>query len=141
MGPSWADPTEDFLELRDRLYRLLDESFVAGAATSAPSFSPAVDILATDDRVVILVEAPGMSREDVEVHVNDTVVTIRGARGGDPTDGQFLMRERPVGRFSRSFALAWPLDPETVEAKLQDGLLAVSVRRSGGQQNIPVREE
>lgn len=141
MCPSWADPTSDFLELRDRLYRLLDESFAPAAAERAPDFSPPVDILATDDRVVILVEAPGMSREQIQVQVEDTVVTIRGERRVREDDGQFLMRERPAGAFSRSFALAWPLDPETVEAKLEDGLLEVSVRRRGGRQSIAVREE
>ncbi|MGD9496580.1 MAG: Hsp20/alpha crystallin family protein [Armatimonadota bacterium] len=141
MRPTWADPTQNLLELRDRLYRLLDESFVPGRAARAPDFSPPVDILATDDRVVILVEAPGMSRDQIQVQVDDTVVTIRGERRVSEEDGRLLVRERPAGSFSRSFALAWSLDPETVEARLQDGLLEVSVRRRGGRQSIAVREE
>ncbi len=141
MRPSWADPTGDFLELRDRLYRLLDESFLPGGAERAPDFSPPVDILATDDRVVILAEVPGMSREQIQVQVEDTIVTIRGERRVNGAEGQFILRERPEGSFSRSFSLAWTLDPETVEAKLEDGLLAVSIRRRDDKQNTAVREE
>jgi HSP20 family protein len=141
MRPSWADPTGDFLELRDRLYRLLDESFLPGAADRAPDFSPPVDILATDDRVIILAEVPGMSREQIQVQVEDTIVTIRGERRVNGAEGQFVLRERPEGSFSRSFSLAWTLDPETVEAKLEDGLLAVSIRRRDNKQNTAVREE
>jgi len=140
MRPTWADPTQQFLELRDRLYRLLDESFVPEQAERAPNFSPPVDILATDDRVVILVEAPGMSREQIEVGVDDNVVTIRGERA-DEDGGQYYLRERPVGSFSHSFSLAYHLDPDTVDARLEDGLLEVSVQRRDGRQTIAVREE
>ncbi len=137
MRPTWADPTQQFLELRDRLYRLLDESFVPEQAERAPDFSPPVDILATDDRVVILVEAPGMSREQIAVSVDDNVVTIRGERA-DEDGGQYYLRERPVGSFSRSFSLAWHLDPDTIDARLKDGLLEVSVRRRAGTREIEV---
>ncbi len=137
MRPTWADPTQQFLELRDRLYRLLDESFVPEQAERAPDFSPPVDILATDDRVVILVEAPGMSREQIAVSVDDNVVTIRGERA-DEDGGQYYLRERPVGSFSRSFSLAWHLDPDTIDARLEDGLLEVSVRRRAGTREIEV---
>ncbi len=138
MRPTWADPTQDLLELRDRLYRLLDRSFVAEHAEQAPPFSPPVDILATDDRVVILVEAPGMSRDDVEVAVADDVVTIRGERRADDEGGRYALRERPVGGFSRSFSLAYRLDPDSVAARLEDGLLEVTVRRRERTRDIEV---
>ncbi len=140
MRPTWVDPTQQFLELRDRLYRLLDESFVPERAERAPDFSPPVDILATDGRVVILVEAPGMSREQIEVSVDHNVVTIRGERA-DEDGGHYYLRERPVGGFRRSFSLAYHLDPDTVEAKLEDGLLEVSVRRRAGTREIEIGEE
>ncbi len=136
MRPSWADPTEEVFALRERLYRLLDASFVSEQALQPPSsFSPNVDILATDEQVIMLVEVPGMTRDDLSVQVEDGVVTIAGERNLPDTDGEFHRRERRAGRFSRSFALAYDLDPATVAAKLEDGLLRVSVqRRSAGTQ-------
>jgi len=129
MRPSWADPTEDLFRLRERLYRLLDASFGSEQAGEPPgSFSPKVDILAADEQVVILVEVPGMSRDDLSVQVENSLVTISGERKPASAQGEFYRRERPTGSFSRSFSLAYDLDPDTVEAELEDGLLRVSVR-------------
>jgi len=135
-----TDPIEGFFELRDRLYRLLDESFTSEPADSVPSFSPPVDILAGDEEVVILVELPGMSRDDVSVEIENGTVTISGERRVDD-GGQFYLRERPGGPFSRSFSLAWELDPDSVSAKLESGVLRVTVRRRERERSIEVREE
>ncbi|MFP4250900.1 MAG: Hsp20/alpha crystallin family protein [Armatimonadota bacterium] len=139
MRKALTDPIEDFFELRDRLYRLLDESYTSEQPESAPSFSPPVDILAGDEEVVILVELPGMSRDDVSVEVQDGTVTISGTRGGNG-DGQYYLRERPTGEFSRSFSLAWELDPDSVSAKLEDGVLRVTVARRERERAIAVSE-
>jgi len=137
MRRTLTDPIEDFFEMRDRLYRLLDESFAAAQPESAPSFSPPVDILAGDEEVVILVELPGMSREDVSVEVRNGTVTISGERPDDG-EGQFYLRERPSGAFNRSFSLAWELDPESVSAQLEDGVLRVRVARGERERTIAV---
>jgi len=137
MRRTLTDPLEDFFEMRDRLYRLLDESFSVESAETPPSFSPPVDILAGDGEVVILVELPGMSREDVSVEVRNGTVSIRGERLAEG-DGKFYLRERPSGAFSRSFSLAWELDPESVSAKLVDGVLRVSVARRERERKIAV---
>ena len=137
MQRSLTHPFEDFFELRDRLYRLLDESFTPAEAESAPSFSPPVDILAGDEEVVILVELPGMSRDDVSVEVQNGTVKIRGERPAD-ADGRYYLRERPSGAFSRSFSLAWELDPDSVSAKLDNGVLRVSIARRERERKIEV---
>jgi HSP20 family protein len=139
MRRTLTDPIEDFFELRDRLYRLLDESFESEQADSAPSFSPPVDILAGDEQVVILVELPGMSRDDVSVEVENGTVTISGARAGNG-EGRYFVRERPSGEFSRSFSLAWELDPDSVSAKLEDGVLRVTVARRERERTIAVTD-
>ena len=139
MRRTLTDPIEDFFELRDRLYRLLDESFTTEESETAPSFSPPVDILAGDEDVVILVELPGMSRNDVSVEIEDGTVTISGERKVD-AEGQYFVRERATGEFSRSFSLAWELDPDSVSAKLEHGVLRVSVGRRERERKIEVTE-
>jgi HSP20 family protein len=139
MRRALTDPIEDFFEMRDRLYRLLDDSFTAEQPESAPSFSPPVDILAGDEEVLILVELPGMNREDVSVEIEGGTVTISGNRGGNG-DGQYFLRERPSGRFNRSFSLVWELDPDSVSAKLEDGVLRVTVARRERERTIAVTE-
>ena len=140
MRRTLTDPIEDFFELRDRLYRLLDESFTGEQAESAPSFSPPVDIMAGDEQVVILVELPAMSRDEVSVEVENGTVTIRGERRPDG-EGEYFLRERPTGEFSRSFSLAWELDPDSVSAKLEEGVLRVTVARRERERTIRVSEE
>ncbi len=140
MRRTLTDPIEDFFELRDRLYRLLDESFTAEQPHSPPSFSPPVDILAGDEEVVILVELPGMSRDDVSVEIENGTVTISGERSNND-DGRYFVRERPAGTFSRSFSLAWELDADSVSAKLEDGVLRVTVARRERERKIEVSEE
>ena len=130
MRPAWADPSEDFIEMTERLYRLLDNSVRwQGEAAHAPSFSPAMDILDTGDEVVILAEVPGMSRDQINVQVDGAVVTISGDRTVDDTGGEVLVRERAAGNFNRSFSLAYELDPDRVSAKMENGLLRVSIPR------------
>ena len=134
------DPIEDFFEMRDRLYRLLDESFAPEQPESEPSFTPPVDILVDEERIVILVEVPGMSREDISVEVRDGVVTISGEREANGA-GQYFVRERPTGGFRRSFSLAYDLDPDAVSAKLEDGVLSVTVQRREKATEIAVDEQ
>lgn len=140
MRPSWADPTADLFRLREQLYRLLDDSFASQQGVEAPrSFSPNVDILTADDQVLILVGVPGMAREDLSVQVEASVVTISGERKPATLEGRLYRRERPAGAFSRSFSLGYDLDPDSVEAKLEDGLLRVSVQRKPSGGRIEVR--
>ncbi len=139
MRKALTDPIEDFFELRDRLYRLLDESFESEQPESAPSFSPPVDILAGDEEVVILVELPGMSRDDVSVEIENGTVTISGDRSNG-AEGEYFVRERPRGEFSRSFSLAWELDPDSVSAKLENGVLQVNVGRRERERTIAVTD-
>lgn len=131
------DPIEDFFQMRDRLYRLLDESFAVEQAARPPSFSPPVDIVAGEEHLLILVEVPGMTDDEVAVEVSDGVVTISGERTSDG-DGEFLARERPTGEFSRSFSLAYELDPESVSARLDSGVLEVKVLRRDQTTQIAV---
>ena len=139
MRSSLTDPVEDFFEMRERLYRLLDESFTAGPPESPPAFSPPVDILADDDNIVILIEVPGMSRDEVSVQVKDGIVTISGERLSD-ADGRYFVRERPIGDFRRSFSLAYELDPDSVSARLDEGVLQITVRRRESTRQIAVDE-
>ena len=134
MRPTWADPNEDFFQLTERLYRLLDDSLRwEQAPLPAGSFSPATDILATESEVVLLAEVPGMDRDQIAVQVDGHVVTISGERVAPEGEAEALVRERSSGTFSRSFSLAYDLDPESVAARLDDGLLRVTIARRKGK--------
>jgi HSP20 family protein len=127
-----TDNLDSILDLRRRLYRMLDGTAGAmnRAATTAP-FTPPLDVLRTPEGFSITVELPGLSREDIEVELQGNLLTISGERKADADAGQqWLRRERPSGRFSRSLALP-TRNHEELAATFKDGVLTVKVRGEG----------
>ena len=93
-----------------------------------------VDIRQNGEDLVVEAELPGLSREDVEITVEDNVLTIASERKGETEDQNegYHVRERWHGAFSRSFQLPTTADGEKVTAKLDNGVLTL---------RVPTREE
>ena len=117
--------------LRGQLRSLLDEAFPIPQTVTPPveAWVPAADILADGNRVVLSLEACGLSRDDLEVTLKGAVLTIRGRRERDPKEGaaeeQLLFVERSAGEFSRAFALSF--EPRSYDSVLKDGVLTVTL--------------
>jgi HSP20 family protein len=96
---------------------------------------PPVDIYQNGDREIVLkAELPDMTREDIDVTVENFVLTIKGEKklDADVRDEQYHHTERRYGTFSRSFSLPQTVDTSKVAAEYRNGVLAV---------RIPLREE
>ena len=93
---------------------------------------PPVDILERDGHFVIRAELPGMKREDMDVRIENGVLTLRGERKREVTDqeGQGFRTERVYGAFTRSFALPTTVDAANVTATYKDGILEVTVPKA-----------
>jgi HSP20 family protein len=105
-----------------------------GFAT-ANQWMPPVDIYQNGDREIVLkTELPDMTREDIDVTVENFVLTIKGEKkfDTDVKDEQYHHTERRYGTFSRSFSLPQTVDTSKVVAEYKNGVLAV---------RIPLREE
>ena len=105
-----------------------------GFAT-ASAWMPPVDIYQSGDHEVVLkAELPDMSREDVDVNIENFVLTIKGEKklASDVKDDQFHHVERRYGKFSRSFSLPQTVDSGKVVADFKNGVLTV---------RLPLREE
>ena len=122
---------DNFLDLRRRLYRMLDVS-MDESAPPGRSFTPPLDIAAAPDGLTITVELPGMAREDILVELQGNLLTIAGERrtGRGDRDQRFTRRERPCGRFRRALALPTS-DHEELSAALKDGVLTIKVQKPG----------
>jgi HSP20 family protein len=99
------------------------------------SWVPAVDIYETDNHdMVIKAELPDMTREDIEVTVENNTLTLRGERKlpGNVKEEQFRRVERHYGMFNRSFTLPTTVDASKVSAEYKHGVLTV---------RLPFREE
>lgn len=130
------DFMRELATMQERMNRVWGSTFERGSEdVTSRGWMPPVDIYENDAREIILkAELPGLRREDIELTVENTTLTIRGARRRDdsiPND-RYHRIERQYGPFSRSFTLPNTLDPSRVRADYRDGLLTVT---------LPLREE
>ena len=121
------DPFEDMRRLQDEMNRLFSSSFV-GRGRPAAGF-PLVNAYANEDGLALTAELPGVRAEDLDISVFRETLTIRGRRQGPEEAKSHHRRERLQGEFVRTINLPFQVDPERVEANMQDGLLRLSLHR------------
>ena len=103
--------------------------------TAPGTWMPPVDIFQTGDHELVLkVELPDMTREDIDINIENFVLTIKGEKkvSTDVKEEQYHHAERRYGTFSRSFSLPQTVDPSKVSAEYKNGVLTV---------RLPLREE
>lgn len=133
-------PSSDLSRAFDRLATLREEMEGLFEAPLSPFFrtsgsfstwSPAVDVYEDKDQFTVIAEVPGMKKEDVNITLQNGVLTVSGERKqeGKKAD-QGFRSERSVGRFQRSVTLPASVDPSRVKATYQDGLLKVVLAKS-----------
>lgn len=122
------DPFRDLVTLSDRLNRALSDS--VGPSTSAMSYgawSPPVDIFERPDGLVIRAEIPGVGKDDIDVRIENNVLTLHGERrredGFDEAAAHRL--ERIYGSFTRSFSLPATVAAGKISAAYKDGVLEI----------------
>ena len=100
--------------------------------TAPRSWAPAIDVVETDDAIVLKAELAGMKPEDISIEMQDNVLTVSGDRRFEEEvkDDRFYRIERRYGSFSRSLALPPTADESNVDAKYENGLLQVTVRKA-----------
>ncbi len=111
------------------LDRMLDDVMGSafGTATNPRSFNPTIDVRTSENEVVFHCDVPGVKQEDLEVTLEDKVLTIKGARRFDRKDNEQVVLGRTYGSFTHSFTLPDTLDEEHLEANLADGVLTVRI--------------
>lgn len=132
------DPFRDLAVLQDRMNRLFNES--AGGRNreddlmSRGTWTPAVDIFEQDGGLVLKAEVPDISREDIDVTVENNTLTLRGERklANEIKQESFHRIERAYGTFVRQFSLPPTVDSSKIAADYKDGVLTVK---------LPMREE
>jgi HSP20 family protein len=136
MAMTRFDPFREFSTLQDRMNRLFGDVYLRDEEVAQRgSWVPPVDIYETDlHDLVIKAELPDMTREDIEVTVENQTLTLRGTKKppADVKDDQFRRVERHYGPFTRSFTLPNTVDAGKVAAEYRNGVLTVK---------LPFREE
>ncbi len=126
-SPLFGFDRDPFAVLR-RLQEQGDRTFAT--QRNVASF-PAVNLWQGSDSAALTAELPGVDPADVDVSVKEDLVTISGERKPPATDDAAVWhrRERGYGRFSRVVQLPFRVDPDRVEARLQDGVLQMELHR------------
>jgi HSP20 family protein len=123
MSSHWGSAVE-----RDRHHDDVMRSTV-GTAVSPRAFAPSIDLRANDHEVVFVCDVPGVKQDDLEVVLENHVLTIRGVRRFEGNGDEQVMLGRAYGSFSRSFNLPDFLDEARVSADLANGILTVRVAK------------
>ncbi|HEX6566036.1 MAG TPA: Hsp20/alpha crystallin family protein [Chthoniobacterales bacterium] len=121
-----------FAALRGELDRLFDGPF--GPVFSAPSsfrrWAPALDVYQDKDQFTVVAELPGLKKEDIELSLQNGVLTISGERKQEKKNEEGYRNERFFGRFQRSVTLPSSVDSNKVKATYQDGILKVALPKA-----------
>ena len=131
------EPVRDLLTLSERMNRMFDPNFRGASEDDwalGGSWAPAVDIYEKDGNIVLKAELPGVDPKDVDVRVENNLLTLRGERKFDNEvkRDNYHRVERSYGSFSRSFTLPNVVDTANIKAEYRDGVLHMT---------LPKREE
>lgn len=122
-------PWHELESINRQLSRMLDES---PESEERGNWLPAVDIHETEDMFIVEAEVPGIEKKDIKVNVENGMLTISGERRYEKDvkeEGRHRI-ERSYGRFTRSFALPTHVDTSKVAAKVEDGMLKVTLPKT-----------
>jgi len=119
--------------MRNELSRFLDHPF--SGFTRQPEFFrdwvPALDVLEDHDNLIVRAELPGMRKEDIEISIQEGVLSITGERKEEKkASGEAYRAERFFGRFHRAVTLPKAVAVEKVKASYKDGVLAITLPKT-----------
>jgi HSP20 family protein len=124
------DPSQELETFQTDLNRVFDAFFGGRTANGATRrWIPAMDLVETDDHLVLKADLPGLDKDDVEIEVKDGVLSVSGERRTEHQDSSngYHRVERAYGRFSRSLSLPEGVDADQVQADFDKGVLEVRI--------------
>jgi HSP20 family protein len=131
------DPFRDLISIQDRMNRLFEQTLSRSRGEegiTAATWTPAVDIYETVDTIVMKAELPGLTREDIDIQIEDNTLILRGERrfAKDVQQENYLRIERAYGSFHRTFTLPATIQREEIRAVFRDGVLELILPKTEG---------
>jgi len=118
--------------LRDEMNRLFDFSFPSRDSGLFSGWSPALDVYDEKDSLLVKVELPGMKKEDIQINLQNGVLTVSGERKHEfeKKEGETFRSERYFGKFQRSVTLPTQVASDGIKASYKDGVLAIRLPKA-----------
>ena len=126
------DPFRDITSLRDEMNRLFTRTLGEGGSSAGAAWTPAVDIFDAADAIVLKAELPGLSPDDIDIEIDESVLTLKGERRFEETveEGRYYRVERAYGAFQRSVTLPQSVKADEITATFEHGVLTVRVPKA-----------
>ena len=125
---------DELSSARREVDRVFDRFFNPSTTQGLAIWAPAVDVRETNDELHVTAELPGLKPEDVNVTVENGVLTISGEKKQEvqegKEDGNYYLFERRYGRFERSFTLPRTVNADRVKARFENGILTVALPKA-----------
>jgi HSP20 family protein len=128
------EPVRELTSIQNEMNRLFNTFFDTptpgnGGANALRRWIPAMDLVETDEHFVLKADLPGLTEADVNLEVEDNVLTVSGERKAEHEDKRegYVRVERSFGSFRRSLTLPEGIDPEAVQASFDNGVLEVRI--------------
>lgn len=124
------EPFRGISSLQEQFNRLFENRFSTGTEEQTlTAWAPAVDVYETENELVIKADLPQVSEKELDVRVENNMLTIRGERKFEQKvkEENYLRMERAYGSFSRSFSLPNTVNTEAVQAEYKEGVLTVTL--------------
>lgn len=140
---------DPFLSLHREVNRLFDDVF-RGFDSSLPAFGrassfgsgwPSVEISDGEKAVKVTAEVPGLEEKDIEVLLDDGVLTLKGEKRSEMEDKDRQFSERYYGRFERRIRLGYEVEQDKIDARFKNGVLTVTLPKSAKAQSQAKRIE
>lgn len=146
MAPVKWLPFKDFLSLQERMSHIFDDALSRFGVAVDPSlcvWSPQADIYETGDAIVLKVELPGVELDDVELEVNNNVLSLKGERmlKRELKNENYHRMECSHGAFYRTFTLPAVIDKNGVKASLKEGILEITIPKAEEKVSTHIRVE
>ncbi|WP_176038761.1 Hsp20/alpha crystallin family protein [Brucella tritici] len=137
--PARRDPLQS---LHDQVDRLFDEAFRLGTTGQlwfGSEFDtwPKIDITDEEAAVRIVADLPGMEQKDIDLSINDGVLTLKGEKTAETENKDSKLAERFYGRFERQIPIGYDLDEDKVDAHFENGVLKITLPKSEGSRSRP----
>ena len=132
-----GDDRDPFLSLHRNVNRLFDEVFrgfdtpsVLGRMAPLNGTWPSVEFSETDKEIGVTAEIPGLDENDIEVMLEDGVLTLRGEKKAETEDKDRQVSERYYGRFERHIPLGTEVQADKAEARFKNGVITVTLPKN-----------
>lgn len=125
------DPFRDVVSLQNRLNSFFQDYNREADPVSTASFVPPVDIYEDNQNIVLKLEVPGMKQQDLDIQMENNNLTVRGERKfeNEEKEENFHRIERRYGSFFRSFTIPSTVNPESVKADYDAGVLRIQLEK------------